>query len=206
MSPVIHTCEQGTPEWHELRRGKVTASMFATVMAKGKTPGARSLTRDKYMRQLAGEIITGEVQESYSNSHMERGKAMEDSARQLYAFQRDVEPQQVGFITLDRCGCSPDSLVEANGMLEVKTKLPDLLIEAMLRGPHDPPPEHLAQVQGQLMVADREWCDLVAYWPKMPLVTWRIYRDPAYEERLRGEIALFTMELDALVETVRRYA
>jgi hypothetical protein len=34
---AIHHVEQGSPEWHELRRGKVTASRISDVCAKIKS-------------------------------------------------------------------------------------------------------------------------------------------------------------------------
>jgi hypothetical protein len=44
---------------------------------------------------------------------MEYGSGTEEEARNWYAFQHDVEVQQVGFITTDdgRLGCSPDGLI-----------------------------------------------------------------------------------------------
>lgn len=195
---IVHTCEQGSEEWHRARMGIPTASCFATVMAKGQ-----GKVRSKYMRQLAGEIITGEPMESYSNHHMERGKVMEAEARDLYAFMRDAEPEQVGFILNGRKGCSPDAMVGTDGLVEIKSKLPDLMIECFERGPTCPP-EHLAQCQGALWVAEREWIDFVAYWPKMPLFVVRVTRDEDYIANLAGEIDRFNDELDGLVERIRR--
>jgi hypothetical protein len=43
--------EQGTPEWHELRRGKVTASRVADIVAKTKT--GISASRGNYLIELA---------------------------------------------------------------------------------------------------------------------------------------------------------
>jgi hypothetical protein len=178
--------------------GIPTASCFATVMAKGQ-----GKVRSKYMRQLAGEIITGEPMESYSNHHMERGKVMEAEARDLYAFMRDAEPEQVGFILNGRKGCSPDAMVGTDGLVEIKSKLPDLLIECFERG-HTCPPEHLAQCQGALWVAEREWIDFVAYWPKMPLFVVRVTRDEDYIANLSSEIDRFNDELAEMVERIRR--
>lgn len=115
--------EQGTAEWLAARAGLPTASEFSTILAKGKDGGA-SKTRRSYMMRLAGEILTGEVAETYSNGHMERGKVLEPEARNLYAFQADVDPEQVGFIINGSKGCSPDSLIGSDGALEIKTKLP----------------------------------------------------------------------------------
>lgn len=198
----IIDCEQGTPEWHAARAGIPTASMFATILANGRG-GAESKTRMTYMRKLAGEIITGEPMESYTNEHMERGKVMEAEARDLYAFERNVEPTQIGFIRSGQKGCSPDSLIDANGMCEVKTKLPHLQIEVLERGTL--PPEHKAQCQGALWVAEREWIDFVSYWPKMPLFVCRVTRDEDYIRGLSGAVDAFNDELAALVERVRAY-
>jgi len=202
MMHVIE-CDQGTPDWHAARAGIPTASMFGTVMASGKG-GADSKTRTTYMHKLAGEIITGEPMESFSNAHMERGKEMEAEARDLYAFQQVVEPVQVGFIRSGQKGCSPDSLIADAGMCEVKTKLPHLQIEVLLRG--ELPPEHRAQCQGNLWVAEREWIDFVSYWPKMPLFVKRVYRDEPYIAGLASAVDTFNDELATLVERVRAFA
>lgn len=198
----IINCAQGTEEWLLARAGIPTSSMFATVMASGRG-GGESKTRAKYMRQLAGEIITGKPMEGFTNAHMERGHAMEPEARELYAFAADVSPEQVGFIRNGQKGCSPDSLIGANGMLEIKTKLPDLLIECLERD--DFPPEHRSQCQGALWVAEREWIDIVVYWPEMPVFIKRAYRDEAYIKTMADAVEKFNEELAALVERVRSY-
>lgn len=199
----IVDCIQGTPEWLAARAGIPTASMFATVMAKGKGAEA-SKTRATYMRKLAGEIITGEPMDSFSNAHMERGQAMEGEARDAYAFLHDASPELVGFIRSGEKGCSPDSLVGDAGMVEIKTKLPHLQIEVLERG--ELPPEHKAQCQGALWVAEREWIDFVSYWPKLPLFVKRVYRDEDYIADLSSAVDAFNGELAALVERVRAFA
>lgn len=196
----IHTCAQGSPEWYAARAGKVTASELHTVLAKGKDGGS-SVTRRAYMLRLAGEIITGQCAETYSNGHMERGKVMEEEARERYAFEHDAAPQLVGFIENGRKGASPDALLDANGLLEIKTKEPHRLIECLLRDSF--PPEHRAQCQGALWVAEREWIDLAIYWPGMPLVVHRAYRDEPYIVALTEAVDGFNIELDAIVTKVR---
>ncbi len=189
--------EQGSAEWFAARAGLPTASQFATVLAKGRAKGEPSKTRQTYLYKLAGERLTGEPMDSFSNRHMERGHEMEPQARQFYAFLRDVEPEQVGFVTNHDAGASPDSLVASDGMLEIKTKLPHLMLEAHERGEF--PPEHYAQCQGQLWVADREWCDLICYWPRMKPLIVRTYRDDLYLKQLAAAVGIFNDELGALV-------
>ncbi len=198
----IFDCDQNSSEWYEARRGVPTASMFATIMAKGRS-GGESLTRKKYLYKLAGELLTGEVQEGFTNAHMERGHEMEPDARNMYALMTDAQPQLVGFVRNGPKGASPDSLVGDAGMLEIKTKLPDLLIDVLLRDEF--PAEHKAQCQGALWVAEREWIDIAVYWPKLPLFIKRAYRDEAYIADMSRAVDAFNSELAEVVEKVRRY-
>ena len=87
MSIRIVDVEQQTVEWFHARMGLPTASEFATVMATGKG-GSGSKTRTTYLRKLAGEIITGQPVEQYTNVHLERGKEMEAEARDWYISER----------------------------------------------------------------------------------------------------------------------
>jgi hypothetical protein len=197
----IIDCAQGSPEWFSARLGIPTASMFSTVMASGKS-GGPSLTRAKYMRELVGERITGAANEGYNNAYMERGKAMEAEARDLYAFVHDSPLELVGFIRNGDKGCSPDSLSGKNGMAEVKTALPHILIETLLAD--RAPLEHTAQCQGNLWVAEREWIDLIVYWPKMPLFVKRLYRDEVYIAAMSKAVSLFNEELAEMEAKIRR--
>lgn len=190
--------DQGTPEWFECRKGLPTASKFATVMAKGE-----GKTRSEYMRKLAGEILTGELAEQFSNIHTDRGNEMEDEARQTYAFVETATITRVGFIRNGNKGASPDSLVGDNGGLEIKTALPHIQIDRLER--NRLPPEHRAQVQGNLWLSEREWWDFCSYWPRLPMLTVRVYRDEDYIKEMAGEIDRFNDELADLVERIRRY-
>lgn len=196
----IIECEQGSEEWFAARLGIPTASMFATVMAKGRDGGS-SVTRKTYLLKLVGEVLTGEPMESYSNHHMERGKEYEPDARNLYAFMHDCEPQLVGFIRNGQKGCSPDSLVGANGMVEIKTKLPHLQVDCLLSD--RVPPEHKAQCQGALWVAEREWIDFVSYWPGLPLFVTREHRDEEYIAKLAAAVDEFNDELAHVVARIK---
>ena len=190
-------CEQGSPEWFAARLGMPTASEFKAVLAKGQ-----GKTRKSYMMKLLGERLTGQPADSYTNGHMERGKEMEDEARRMYAFMRDVEPTPVGFVRNGGVGASPDALIGDAGLLEIKTKAAHLQAELLLAD--RVPPEHLAQTQGQIWVAEREWCDFVSYWPGMYPFIKRVFRDEKYIETLAAEVGAFTEELDKLEAKIRK--
>jgi predicted phage-related endonuclease len=201
MNRQFFDYEQGSSEWFDVRRGIVTASCFDAVMANGKG-GAESKMRRKYMLTLIGERLTGETAESYSNGHMERGKVMEAEARDLYSFTTGNEIKQVGFIKLgDDIGASPDGLIGDPGCLEVKTKQPHLHLDCLLRD--EVPSEHLKQIQGQLWVSDREWCDFVSYWPGLKIFIKRVNRDVSMIAKIYLAVDEFLDELHELMEKVK---
>lgn len=196
MTLQIIDVEQGSADWFAARAGIPTASRFADVLAKGE-----GKVRGKYLRELAAEVLTGEPDpDGYSNGHMERGHLMEEEARNIYAFMRGVEPVAVGFLRNGRCGASPDSLIGSDGGLEIKTALRHIQIERLQRGTI--PPEHVAQVQGNIWVSERDWWDFVSYAPKLPPLIVRVPRDDAYIAKLAEAVDAFNSELDALVASL----
>ena len=198
MITIFDQMEQGSEEWRRVRAGIPTGSEFQCLLAKGRG-GGESKTRKTYLYKLAGERITGEPMENYSNGYMERGHAMEDEARAWYEMTTETEVNRVAFIRHDgfRAGVSPDSLIGTNGGLEIKTKAPHLLLDILET--KELPPEHKAQVQGSLWLTGREWWDFVAYFTHMPPFAVRVYRDEPYIAALAVAVQEFNEELDALV-------
>lgn len=195
---IFHDIEQGSPEWFALRLGIPTASMFKVLMAKTDTKAGRTT----YLYKLAGERLTGEPMENFSNAAMEDGKEKEPLLRNHYAFVRDVEVQTVGFIRNGKCGASPDALIGDDGLLEIKRAAPHILIPLLEKGTF--PNEHFAQCQGGLMVSKRKWCDLVVGHPKMPKqLIIRTERDEGYIADLRNAVDLFDLDLRRLVERLK---
>lgn len=196
---IFEDLEQGSDLWRSIRAGLPTASEFSSILAKGE-----GKTRLAYLRRLAGEIICGEPEETYSNGHMLRGNAMEDEARLKYALLTNAEPRRIGFVKNHGCGCSPDAFLGDDGLLEVKTAKPSVLIPMLERGTF--PPEHVAQVQGALWVTERKWADIIVYWPKMPPLIVRAERDVRYIAELARAVAEFKSDLADLVARIRRMA
>lgn len=191
----IINCEQGTEEWFQARLGIPTASMFSTVMA-----GGQGKTRTIYLYKLAGEIITGECAESFGNAHTERGNLLEPEARNLYEVQTDTEVKECGFMTLGDCGYSPDGLVSEDGLIEIKTKLPHLQIDCLMKD--KAPAEHIKQMQGGLWISGREWCDFISYWPGLPLFVKRVERDEKLIKQISEAVELFNKDLKEIVNKI----
>jgi hypothetical protein len=202
--PEIIECEQRSEEWFRAHIGIPTASMFAEVMMQGRKKGEPSATRAQFVRRKAGELITGQPDpRNYTNANMQRGIEMEDEARTKYQFLNPgLEVQRVGFIHNLKAGCSPDALLGGKGMLEIKTTFPDLLLDHHNR--QEFPPEHRPQCQGQLWVAERDWVDLIIYWPGvMPFII-RAERDEPYIKEIETAVNQFNFDVAEQVERYRK--
>lgn len=197
---IIREIEQGSANWLALRLGIVTCSELECLLVNGKGEAGFGAGALSYMDQLIGERITGEAADPFQgNRHTERGHELEGVARGLYETRTESATEQVGIILNHGVGYSPDSLVGADGLAEIKTKLPKLQVSVILAG--EIPKEHVAQCQGGLWVSEREWIDFISYWPGMPLFIKRAYRDEALIRKIDERVNAF---YDLLEERMAR--
>lgn len=189
---------QNSDEWFAVRLGKVTASNFSTVIGK---PG---VTRTKYMLKLMAEAGTGEREASYKNSAMEWGTETEPLARDYYEQVNDCEVRQVGFVELNSdVGVSPDGLVGEDGLLEIKCPYSSTHVGYIIADKL--PATYKAQVQGQLWVTGRKWCDFVSYDPRYkPRPYWfiRVKRDEEYIAELEVKVGKFVDEMKTKINKI----
>ncbi|RLC76268.1 MAG: exonuclease [Chloroflexi bacterium] len=183
---------QGSQEWFKIRCGKVTASHFKEVISKGKT-------RMTYLLKLAAERTTGVVQPTFQNEAMRWGSETEPQARAYYERVTGNKVEQVGFVELNEyVGVSPDGIV-GDGLLEVKCPNTATHIGYMKTGKL--PSTYKAQVQGQMWVADKQWCEFVSFDPRCsePYFCIRVERDDDYIAGLIESTREFVMELKKTV-------
>ncbi|EJF78967.1 hypothetical protein MCO_00574 [Bartonella sp. DB5-6] len=200
--PIIIDCIQGTAEWKQARNGLITASLFEMVIAQ-KKQGQKTSRYHSVLMKLAGERITGKTVDEGATLSMRRGTELEPSARRLYGTLTQTQPECIGFVLADdrMKGFSPDAFVGKNGLLEIKTKKPEILIPHFYQKSF--PAEHKAQCQGGLWIAQREWIDLMLYWPDMPPLIKRAYRDEVYIRKLESEISRFNEALEIMVQKIK---
>ena len=162
---IIEDIEQGSNEWHSLRLGKITASRMADVLSKGRgtTP---SKTAETYMMELLAEKLTGETKPFFENDAMRWGTETEPQARAMYELKSGYDVKEVAFIEHNEfIGVSPDGLVTDKGMLEIKC--PTTITQVKRALTDDYSKDYYTQIQCQLWVAERDWCDFVSFDPRL---------------------------------------
>lgn len=196
---------QRTEEWFAARLGRATASRFADVLAKTKS--GPSASRKNYLAQLVAERLTGRREQGYTSAEMQFGTDTEPLARAAYQERTGLEVQECGFLTHHElmAGASPDGLVDEYGLLEIKCPNTATHIEYLLSTKY--PSKYQAQIQGQLWIADREWCDFVSFDPRMPidlqLKVFRVERDDAFIHELFDEVLGFLNDVDEVLSKIK---
>lgn len=193
---------QGTPEWLALRAGKLTGSRFADLMAV--TRSGPSASRANLIVAIALERLTGEPEQTFQNDAMRRGTELEPFARGAYEALTGELVEQVPFVVhpkLGFVGVSPDGLIGDDGLIEVKCPASqNKHLLALREGAHAK--EYRWQIQGQLWVTGRKWCDAVSFDPRFPeglqLAITRVERD----QKAIGQLEEACIAADAEINAI----
>lgn len=195
--------EQRTDEWFAARRGKVTASRVADVMARTKS--GYSASRKNYMAELVCERLTGQTGEQFESPAMKWGTEIEPLARLAYEDRTWTKVEEVGFIdhpTIPMFGASPDGLVGERGGIEIKCPNTATHIEYLLTGAIDQ--KYIYQMMTGMMCTGLDWWDFVSYDPRLPahlqLFVKRVEYSVPLAEEIEKAVVEFLGELDAMVE------
>lgn len=160
---------------------------------------------DLYADELAAEKFAGdEVDPWRGNLDTGNGIDKEIYAIKCYEFANEVEVKKIGFVTDDEgtYGCSPDGLVEEDGQIETKCLMGKNHVK-MIREHHETgkcPKEFYPQIQGQLFVCERKWCDLILYHDLLPLKIIRVFPDIEFHKNLKEAISLTIEKRDANIK------
>jgi hypothetical protein len=196
---IIHKFEQGTPEWDNIRTGKITASIFHTLMGN-------SQTKEVLLNTIAAERITGVKSDSskFSSVHTARGHEMERYARMLYELEYNVKVDEVGFCEMDnKTGFSPDGLVGEDGGVEIKSMDNHTFIKAVNQDSINI--EHYTQIQFALYVSGRRWWDYVLFNPNFsnPLHVRRVSQDEETFSKIAKTLISSEEKLDKIINNFK---
>ncbi|MCP4393469.1 MAG: YqaJ viral recombinase family protein [Alphaproteobacteria bacterium] len=203
---IIETCEQGSAEWLSMRLGKVTASRVKGVLSKGRDK-APSKTAESYMMELIAEVLTGESKPFFENDAMRWGTETEPQARSMYEVNNGfVTVKEVAFVEHnEQVGISPDGLVGDDGLLEIKC--PNTTTQLKRALSDDYSADYKAQIQMQLWVTERQWCDFVSYDPRLDCAAGylqqRVERDEEYIEEMKIKVYAFVKKMNELIKQLK---
>jgi exodeoxyribonuclease (lambda-induced) len=177
----IHNFDQRSPEWHAIRKGKLTASVAQAIgnSGKGLVTLVYTLLAEKYSK---AEPV------NYTNEDMERGVALEEAALAMYSADKDKQIQRVGFVEIDKyTGFSPDGLIDDNGIIEIKCPNDKNYFKLLVNGEDEIDNTYIWQVNCQMLLSERKYCDLVFYNPNFDkdLLIFRITPDKEMQEALK---------------------
>lgn len=194
---------QGTDEWHDQRRGIPTASSVGKIItAKTLKPASNAESRG-LAALLAAERITGWTDPTYLSDDMLRGIEDEPLARNVYS-EHYGEVVETGFMIREeggvQIGYSPDGLVGAKGLIEIKSRRPKIHLATILTG--QPPAENMAQLQCGLLVSGREWIDYISYCGGMPMWTHRVYPNQQWFDAITEAVQALE---DTIAEMIADY-
>ena len=199
---IIETCEQGSAEWLAMRLGKVTASKVSDVLSKGRG-SAPSKMSETYMIELIAEVLTGNSKPFFENDAMRWGTETEPQARAMYAVNNDfVDVKEVAFVEHnEQIGISPDGLIGEDGLLEIKCPNTTTQIKRALSDDYSA--DYKEQIQMQLWVTEREWCDFLSFDPRLDCAAGylqqRVFRDEEYIKDMQIKTYLFIDKMNELI-------
>lgn len=159
--------QQGTPEWHLQRAGRLTASMFGAAAGINPYQSRNEALQSKLGRRSE---MTGNGAEAcaWGTKHEPVARmAYEARSGNICGLQRGCVPHP----TYPQLAGSPDGLVGNEGVIEIKCPF-------YSKEPHVRIPMHYyCQINGLMEIFNREWCDFISWTPSSMRI-FRCYRDP----------------------------
>ena len=190
-----HNIKQGTPEWHELKKGRFSATNGSAIGNAGK--GLATLITEKALDYVFGSEPT------VANYYMAKGNECEPIARMLYELEYN-SVQEVGFVELNEwVGCSPDGLVGDDGLVEIKWYNRNKFLIYTKEGKIDS--SHLWQMQFQMFVTGRQWCDYVVYNDCFDrIIVTRIAKDDEKITKIEAGLVIAIPRLQREIELIQK--
>ena len=197
--PIVEGVVQQSVDWLQMRCGIVTASRVPDLVAKLKN-GKPSASREKYMKELICENLTGRATDRYVTQAMEHGIEFEPQAIAAYEVAVDVIADDGGFALhpkIGKFGASIDRLVGKDGGVNAKCPTSTTHLDWLMAGVI--PEEYEPQMLAEIACYELEWCDFISFDPRMPgklqLFVRRLHRDEKKIKAMEDEVCRFLEEL-----------
>ena len=182
----LHTMEQRSEEWFEIKKGRSSASEVGAWLTKDD---ARSKSAfEKAICKKIAESRNLELAPMFESWAMTRGTALEEEAVECFTKEMGVEVKEVGFIEslIFQAGCSPDGLLyKCPFGFEGKAPVPDTHIRYLMH-PEELRKTYSWQVEFSLAITGFEGWFLQSYCPGLPPVRHLFERSEITESIVKG--------------------
>lgn len=190
--------QQSNPAWGACRKGRITASNFGAVIRHMRSK-RRATPSKSLLRKLMGEYDLSGMQA------IQWGVTHESVAVDTYKLAKECEVTQSG-VWLDETGCvggSPDGIVDENVIIEAKCPFSlrqTTVTSALDKGnfmlkkdssghialnlKSDLGFQYYHQIQGNMHLTKRSWCDLIV-WTPLEMVIVSVAKDDSWLENLQ---------------------
>lgn len=217
--PVEENTLKDRSEWHKKRLGKLTSSRFDDMMQKGRGKEDKfGRSAMVYIYEKVAELLTNAPHEVTSKA-MEWGTDMEAVAIARYEEITGLKVSPSDFYPLGEfAGGTPDGMVEdekaaqfsegPEGIIEVKCPFnPANHAETLIL--NEVPEKHLFQIQGNLLVTGRWWCDFISYDPRvqeksLQIFIKRVYRDEQIISAIQDRITEVSEKVKELFNQLKQ--
>lgn len=196
--------QQRTEAWYQIRLGRVTSSRIGDVLKKNQD-GSYSSKREKYKAELICEILTGKSQSFFISQAMQHGIDFEDKAKQFYEMQTGNFVSEIAFVPhpyIEQAGCSPDGLIDDDGLIEIKC--PETHNHIAFLHHQKPKDEYFYQMQWQMACTGRQWCDFISFDNRLPenlaIAIVRFERNDKLIAEMEKEVIQFLKEMDEEIQ------
>lgn len=198
--------EQRTEEWFAARLGKVTASKVADALMGKTTAGYQN-----YRSQLVCERLTGRPTMTFQSAAMLHGTETEPQARAMFMLETGLAVEETGLIdhpSREWCAASPDGLIGADGLIEIKCPQPTEHIRSLSGGAIQK--KYALQMQWQMECTGRDWCDFVSFCPDLPdhlqMHVQRVERDTDQIADMLEGVGKFLADVEQIVTNLQERA
>lgn len=206
--------EQRTPEWYQLRKGKITSSEIHKIMGVKKELSDVAKT---YLLERVAELLGGTPLSTATNGFkpvaLEWGTELEPVAIDYYSTLTSTEVKKASFIVVnEQYGGSPDGLIPPEGIIEVKCPFSSAnhFKHGMIKSDADfkkVAPAYYYQCMSNIICAEAEWCDFISFDPRVQeeyqMFIYRLHRNQEEIDFIKQRLGVAKRYIEELLEKIK---
>jgi len=192
---------QLSDEWMELKLGMLSASQLKNVITAKTLKISASEKSRLFYDDILSQRIDGEInRDGYFGWDMQRGLDDEEYAVKQYEKEYGDKITRCGFVINRKngfnFGWSPDGLIDDDGSIEIKSRVPKYQIQTILdhvcgRTEDPVPTDFMMQLQGGLYCSERKYVKFISFCNGNPMVTIDVEPIAKFQDKIHEAVTGF---------------